>query len=193
MSVPGDVDPWTRLKGKFKGLLDPIDPRTTPSETPDELKQWMFNTSAVITICMACSGAQQLSQLSSEPVAVPKHLPPALHDLYVRNQQSGRIAKIASRALTAGWHALMFGGLFFGLDGLATAAVDQGDKRHTAAGGLLTGGLYGGLLPGTLVFKASRLGLGAAVGGLAGLFVGWLHHDIVPALEASPAGDSKSN
>jgi hypothetical protein len=181
--MPDELDPWTRLAKKCQGLFDPVDPRGRPPETPDELKEWTFNVSAVVTVCMAYSGAQEYRHLNQEPVLVPKHLPPALHDIYLRNQQSGRVAKVASRSLAAGWHALLFGGLFFGLDEIAAVARDDHDKSNTALSGLVTGALYGAQLPGGITFKVSRAGLGAAMGALAGVFVGWLHHDIIPSLD----------
>jgi hypothetical protein len=178
-----EAGPWSRLSTNFLSLFDPVDPRAPPPETPPEFKEWMLNVSAVTTICMAYSGWQENIRLQHELVAPPRHLPPALHGMFVRNQQGGHIAKVASKALTAGWHALLFGGLFFGLDGIVAIARDRKGKENTAVGGAVTGTLYGTLLPGGLAFKGSRAALGAVVGSAAGMAVGWLHHDAIPCLE----------
>ena len=186
--------PWGRLSTSFCSLFEPVDPRAPPPDASPAVKEWMFNVSAVTAVCMAFSGWQESVRLSQQVITPPKHLPPALHDMYVRNQASGRLAKVGTRALAAGWHALLFGGLFYGLDSIIATARDKHGRENTAGGGAATGALYGALLPGSVPFKCSRACLGAAVGGAAGMAVGWLQHDLAPMLEerSQKASDTKS-
>ena len=177
--------PWSRLSATYGGLFDRIDPRAPQPDTPKEVKEWMFNVSSVVGMCMAYTGWHENVRLQQDLAPPPRHLPPALHDMYKRNQTGGHMAKVGSKALSAGWHALLFSGLFFGLDDVIAVARGQNSKENTSASGAVTGAMYGMLLPGGLLFKVSRAGLGAAAGSLAGVMVGWLHHHLIPELEAS--------
>jgi hypothetical protein len=169
-----DSEAYNRLKNKFSGLFDRVDARSPPPDAPQELKQWAYDTSAVVTMVMAYCGFIEYQRLRTERIVVPPELPPAMHDMYVRNAQSGRTAKIASRALMGGWYALAFGGMFYGVGALSAIVRDEQDLANGALAGLLTGSLYGALLPGTLAFKATRSMLGGAVGIGAGTMVGYL-------------------
>jgi anti-sigma factor RsiW len=173
---------WERLQKKFSGLLDPVDPRSPPKDAPEELKKWAMDVSTVVTMVMAYCGLTEYQKLRAEAIVVPKELPPAMHDMYLRNQQSGRTAKIASRALIGGWHALLFGGMFYGIDSLAAIARDAQDVPNTALAGLVTGSVYGALIPGNLAFRATRSLLGGAVGIGTGALVGYLSYSLPQSL-----------
>lgn len=180
-----DQTPWQRLSGRFSGLLEPVDPRAGPTEPAPEFKQWMIDVSAVVSVCMLYSGLTEYGRVAKEAVNVPAHLPPALHAMYVRNQHSGRTARVATTALKGGWHALVFGGLFYGLDSLLGIAYAQQCKQNTAASGLTTGAIYGALLPGSATFKAGRAALGGSVGAGVGLLVGWLTHEVAASVDGT--------
>ena len=185
MTISDQQTPWQRLSDRFSGLLDPVDPRAGPTEPAPEFKQWMIDVSAVVSVCMAYSGLTEYGRVAKEAVHVPAHLPPALHAMYVRNQRSSRTARVATTALKGGWHALVFGGLFYGVDALLGIAYARQCKENTAVSGFATGALYGGLLPGDVVFKAGRASLGGGVGAGVGLLVGWLTHDLAASLSKS--------
>jgi hypothetical protein len=108
----------------------------------------------------------------------------ALHDMFLRNQQSARVAKVANRALWSGCYAMAFGTMFYGSEAACGIARDiPADKWNTTVGGIAAGTLAGGLLPGPLSFKVSRAGLGCLAGGIVGLTVGYLTHDLAPSLQ----------
>lgn len=185
-----DGQAWQRLKNKFSGLFEPVDARAPPTEPPKELKKWAWDVSAVVTMVMAYSGFLEYQRLRGEPIVIPKELPPALHDMYLRNQQSGQVSKIASRTLVGGWHALVFGGLFYGIDAISAIARDEEDLANTALSGLATGSLYGFLIPGNLVFRATRGLFGGAIGIAAGAAVGYLQHDLTQSLSEKGTAES---
>lgn len=185
-----DSQAWQRLRSKFSGLLDPVDPRAPPPEPPQELRQWAWDVTAVVTMVMAYSGFLEYQRLRAEPIVIPKELPPALHDMYLRNQQSGRVSKVASRSLVGGWHALVFGGLFYGIDALSAIARDEQDLANTALSGLVTGSVYGVMLPGNLVFRTTRMLLGGAIGIATGSGVGYLQHDLTDRLSEQRPSDT---
>lgn len=185
---------WGRLKTKFSGLFDRVDARSPPPDAPEELKKWAWDTSAVVTMVMAYCGFIEYQRIQAEPIVVPRELPPAMHDMYLRNAQSGRTAKIASRALMGGWYALAFGGMFYGIDAVSAIARDSQDVANSSLAGLVTGSIYGALIPGTLQFRASRSVFGAAVGVAAGSVVGYLTYNLTDQLEAGqkPSDTSSS-
>lgn len=185
-----DSPAWQRLREKFSGLFEPVDARAPPPEPPKELKKWAWDVSAVVTMVMTYSGFLEYQRLRGEPIVIPKELPPALHDMYLRNQQSGQLSKIASRALVGGWHALVFGGLFYGIDTVSAIARDEEDLANAALSGLITGSLYGSLIPGNFVFRTTRMLLGGAIGIAAGSAVGYLQHDLTQSLSQPESAES---
>ena len=185
-----DSQVWQRLRNKFSGLFDPVDPRAPPPEPPQELKKWAWDVSAVVMMVMTYSGFLEFQKLRAEPIVIPKELPPALHDMYLRNHQSGQVSKVASRALVGGWHALVFGGLFYGIDTVSAIARDEQDLANTALSGLVTGSLYGAMIPGNFIFRTSRMLLGGAIGIAAGSAVGYLQHDLTESLSAQSTPDT---
>jgi hypothetical protein len=184
-ATDGGATAWSRLKATYGGLLDPIDPRLPQPEPPKEYKDWVFNVSCVVSLCMVYTGWQENIRLQQDVTPPPRHLPPALYDMFKRNQTRDHVAKVGSRAMRAGWHAFLFSGLFFGLDNVIAVARGENHKAHMSASGAATGAIYGALLPGGVWFKFSRAGLGAAAGSLTGILVGWLQHDVLPQVEAS--------
>lgn len=188
-----DSPAWQRLQAKFSGLFEPVDARAPAPEAPKELKNWAWDVSAVVTMVMTYSGFLEYQRLQGEAIVIPKELPPALHDMYLRNQQSGKVSKIASRALVGGWHALVFGGLFYGIDAVSSIARDEEDLANTALSGLITGSLYGSLIPGNFVFRATRTLLGGAIGIAAGACVGYLQHDLTKSLSGEGRPESPAS
>lgn len=176
---------WARLKAAYGPLLEPIDTRQPQPDAPKEFKDWVFNVSCVVSLCMVYTGWHENARLQHDVAPPPRHLPPALHDMYMRKQTGDHLAKVGSRALRGGWHALLFSGLYFGLDNVIAVARGVKSRDNMSASGAVTGALYGALLPGGWWFKVSRAGLGAAAGSLTGLVVGYLQHDVLAELEAS--------
>lgn len=179
-----DSEAYRRLSNKFSGLFDKVDARSPPPDAPPELKKWAWDTSAVVMMVMTYSGFSEFQRLRAEPIVVPQQLPPAMHDMYLRNAQSGKTAKIASRALMGGWYALAFGGMFYGIDAVSAIARDEQDIANSALAGLVTGSVYGALIPGSLPFRASRSVFGGAVGIAAGAAVGFLTYNLTEQLES---------
>lgn len=171
------------MRDKFKGLLDPVDPRSPPQKPSPELQEWGWNTSVLSLFTATASGTNEFMKQRQAPVRVPPHLPPALHDIYFRNQQSGRVAKVASRALAGYLYGMVFGSMFYGIDILAGIGRDKRDAWNTALAGCSSGCFFGALLPGTPAFRMSRACLGSAAGTLLGGFVGYLSHDLVQSLD----------
>lgn len=188
-----ESEAWGRLKNKFSGVFDKVDARSPPPDAPPELKKWAWDTSAVVSMVMTYSGFIEFQRLRTEAIVVPQELPPAMHDMYLRNAQSGRTAKIASRALMGGWYALAFGGMFYGIDALSAIARDELDIANSALAGLVTGSLYGALIPGNLVFRASRSLFGGAVGIGAGTLVGYLTYNLTDQLEGTKESEASSS
>ena len=178
-----DSTPWSRLKARFGWLLDPVDPLAPPPPTPPEFTEWTVNVSAVAMLNMVVAAWREHGRLQAEITPPPMHLPPALHGMYARNQQSGHLAKVATRAVKSGAHAFAFAGLFFGLDPVLETLRGEPGWLNTLMSGAATGALYGALLPGSAMFRLSRAALGAGAGGAAGAIVGQLNHSVVPALE----------
>lgn len=188
-----ESEAWGRLRNKFSGLFDKVDARSPPPDAPEELKKWAWDTSAVVTMVMTYCGFVEFQRLRTERIVVPQELPPAMHDMYLRNVESGRTAKIASRALMGGWYALAFGGMFYGIDALSAIARDEKDMANSALAGLMTGSLYGALIPGNLLFRASRSVFGGAVGIGTGAVVGYLTYNLTEQLEAGLKDSDSSN
>jgi hypothetical protein len=183
--------PWKRLQRRFSGWDVAVDPRGPMPRPPDELRTWAINVSAVMVTAMLYSGWQERARQLRHPIRVPADMPAALHDKFVQNQQAGRNAYVAGRAVAGGWYAFAFAGCFYGADALLGTAYDGPRKEFTALSGAAAGGLGGATLPGGLAFRLSRAALGAAVGTAAGYAVGWLQYDLVQAASRK-SGDTPS-
>lgn len=176
--------PLSRVTAAFSGLFEPVDPSGPPIVAPPAVKEWAWNTSVLTIFTSAFMALQEYQRQQVDPLRVPQHLPPALHDMFLRNQQSARVAKVANKALWSGCYAMAFGSMFYGSEAICGIARDQpADKWNTAVGGIAAGTLAGGMLPGPPLFKLTRAGLGCLAGGVAGLTVGYLTHDLLPSLQ----------
>ncbi|KAK9906560.1 hypothetical protein WJX75_004165 [Coccomyxa subellipsoidea] len=160
--------PFERISQALKFATTRIEPGDPVPEVPAELKEWAENTAMGSLAGMLYCGGRQFAQNRKEGLYRPPQggLSPAQVARLIAEENTRRLIRLGNETLKGGLRFGALTGLFFGVQLLSSIARDRRDMQDTVNAALVTGGLFGALLPGTPAFRLRSAILGAALGGV---------------------------
>ncbi|CAL8462070.1 g1601 [Coccomyxa elongata] len=172
--------PWERVSQAFRFATSRVEPGDPVPEVPAELKEWAENTAMGTLAGMLYCGGRQFLQNRREGSYKPPQggLSSAQMARLIAEENTRRLIRLGNETLRGGLRFGALTGLFFGVQLLSSIARNKRDMQDTVNAALVTGGLFGSLLPGSSAFRLRSAILGAALGGVVAVPASMLQEQV---------------